>query len=89
MKASTKDILKTIARIILWLPALIIDQVLFWVTVITHFGRIMLMWVISRVHSKILVLSDECPYAISIDEIIQIAKDAYTVIFVDSWDLID
>lgn len=83
-----KNYLKSTVRVIIGLPAIILDLVGYIIS---------LLWIIVRVCvlaftkwlGKVIPLSKDCPYAVPYDVLIAQLKETHQALFVDILDLLD
>jgi len=83
-----KNYMKSAIRIIICLPAIILDFVGCIISLLWIVARVIFL-AIAKWLAKVIPLSEDCPYAVAWDDFMAKVKDAHKQIFVDILDLLN
>lgn len=81
-----KNYLKSAVRVIIMLPAIILDLVGCFISLLWIITRVIVL-AIGKWLCKVIPLSKDCSYAVSFNESIAMIKKAHQTVFVDILDL--
>lgn len=82
-----KNYLKSAVRFIICLPLIILDVVGYIIALLWMGFRILMMGFMKWLAKKI-PLSEDCPYAVTVESWIRQAKEAHQTLFVDFFDVL-
>lgn len=82
-----KNYMKSAIRIIICLPAIILDFVGCTISLLWIVARVIFL-AIAKWLANIIPLSEDCPYAVAWDDFMAEVKDVHKQVFVDILDLL-
>lgn len=83
-----KNYLKSAVRIVIMLPAIILDLMGYFISLLWIITRVIILAIVKWL-CKAIPLSKDCSYAVPFNECIAMIKEAHQTIFVDILDLLD
>lgn len=83
-----KNYLKSGIRVIIMLPAIILDIVGYFISLLWICARVIIL-AIGKWLGKVIPLSKDCSYAVPFDEFLEEVKEAHKALFVDFLDILD